>query len=107
MVLVLSTVPVGERGEAIARTLVDERLAACVNLYSPMSSLYRWRGAIERDEERQLVIKTTRELVAAVKARLLELHPYELPELLVLQPGDGSREYLDWVAANVGPESDA
>ena len=107
MLFVLSTVPVGERGEAIARTLVDERLAACVNLYPPMTSVYRWRGAVERDEERQLVIKTTGALLAAVQARLLELHPYELPEILILQPAAGSQPYLDWVAASVGREPTA
>jgi len=90
-------VPVDDRGEAIARALVDERLAACVNLHAPMTSLYRWQGDVEREVERQLVIKTTRERVPALQTRLMELHPYELPELVVVPITDGTTAYLDWV----------
>ena len=97
VVLVLTTVPVGDRGDAIARALVDERLAACVNVHAPMTSFYRWRGAVERDVERQVVIKTTRDKVAAVQMRLSGLHTYELPEFVVLSVTDGSAAYLDWV----------
>ena len=97
IVLVLTTVPVGDRGEGIARALVDERLAACVNVLGPMTSFYRWHGAVERDVERQLIIKTTRGRVAAIRARLVELHSYELPEFVVLPVSDGGRAYLDWV----------
>ena len=89
--------PVDDRGEAIARALVDERLAACVNLHAPMTSLYRWQGDVEREVERQLVIKTTRERVPALQTRLMELHPYELPELVVVPITDGTTAYLDWV----------
>ena len=97
IVLVLTTVPAGDRGEMIARTLVDERLAACVNVLGPMTSFYRWKGAVERDEERQVVIKTTNARVPAVRARLAELHTYELPEFVVVAVADGSAAYLDWV----------
>ena len=97
-VLILTTVPDGDLGETIARRLVEERVAACVSVYAPMTSLYRWRGVVERETERQMVIKTTRGRVAAVQARLAELHPYELPEFLVLSVSDGSAAYLDWVA---------
>jgi periplasmic divalent cation tolerance protein len=97
VVLVLTTVPVGERGEAIARALVDERLAACVNVLAPMTSFYRWHGAVERDVERQLIIKTTRDHVSAIQARLVELHCYELPELVVLPVSEGGSAYLEWV----------
>ena len=97
VVLVLTTVPVGDRGEAIARALVDERLAACVNVLGPMTSFYRWHGAVERDVERQLLIKTTRGRVAALQARLVELHPYDLPEFVVLPVSDVGPAYLDWV----------
>ncbi|HKT81472.1 MAG TPA: divalent-cation tolerance protein CutA [Vicinamibacterales bacterium] len=96
-VLVLTTVPVGELGESLARRLVDERLAACVNVLAPMTSFYRWEGRVERDVERQLIIKTTREQVDVVRARLAECHSYELPEFLVLEVADGARAYLDWV----------
>src|SRR5262245_17513127 len=90
VVIVLTTVPPGEPGEAIARTLVDERLAACVNLSAPMTSIYRWHGVVERETECQLVIKTTSERVDALRTRLGELHPYELPEFVVLSVADGS-----------------
>ena len=99
IVLILTTVPDGELGETIARSLVDERLAACVNLLAPMTSVYRWRGVMEREIERQVVIKTTRERVAAVRARLTELHSYEVPEFIVLPIVDGSTAYLAWVRA--------
>jgi periplasmic divalent cation tolerance protein len=97
VVLVLTTVPIGDRGDAIARALVDERLAACVNLLGPMTSFYRWHGAVERDVERQLIIKTTRGRVAAIQARLIALHSYELPEFVVLPLSDGGPAYLEWV----------
>jgi periplasmic divalent cation tolerance protein len=97
VVLVLTTAPAGDRGEAIARTLVDERLAACVSVLAPMTSVYRWHGVVERDVERQLIIKTTRGRVAAIRARLVELHSYDLPEFVVLPVSDGGPAYLDWV----------
>ena len=98
LVIVLTTAPDDERAEAWGRALVEERLAACVNVHAPMISLYRWKGVVERDAERQVVIKTTRERVPAVRARLSELHSYELPEFLVLAVEDGSDEYISWVA---------
>jgi periplasmic divalent cation tolerance protein len=97
IVLILTTVPAVSRADAIARSLVDERLAACVNVLSAMTSFYRWQGKIEQEEERQMVIKTTRDRVAAVQTRLRDLHAYEVPEFLVLPVSDGSTGYLDWV----------
>jgi len=97
VVLVLTTMPDAERAEAFARTLVDERLAACVNVHGPMTSVYRWKGEIEREAERQVVVKTTRGRLAALEARLRSLHPYELPEFLVVAVEDGSAAYLKWV----------
>jgi periplasmic divalent cation tolerance protein len=96
-VLVLTTVPDDASAETIARTLVDEKLAACVNVLPPMVSIYRWKGEIERSVERQLVIKTTRALVPALERRLKALHSYELPEFIVVSVDGGSEEYLDWV----------
>jgi periplasmic divalent cation tolerance protein len=104
VVLVLSTAPAApgdDTAEQIARTLVDERLAACVNVHAPMASIYRWKGAVERDNERQLVIKTTRAVLPALEKRLRELHPYELPEFIVLAAAGGSQAYLGWVAQEV------
>jgi periplasmic divalent cation tolerance protein len=101
VVLVLTTAPDDERAEALARTLVDERLAACVNVHGPMTSFYRWEGTVQREAERQLVIKTTRERLPALEARLKAVHSYELPELLVLPVEDGSRAYAAWVSREV------
>jgi periplasmic divalent cation tolerance protein len=101
VVLVFSTAPAApgdDTAEQIARTLIDERLAACVNVHAPMMSTYRWKGVVEKDNERQLVIKTTRAALPALEKRLRELHPYELPELIVVAASGGSDAYLDWVA---------
>ncbi len=97
MVLVLTTVPDDESAETLARALVDERLAACVNVLPPMISIYRWNNSIERGTERQLLIKTTRDCVAALQTRLKALHSYEVPELLILPVEGGSEDYLGWV----------
>jgi len=97
IVLVFTTVADDERAEQLARRLVDERLAACVNLHPPMVSFYRWRGAVDRDSERQMVIKTTRDRLPALEARLTQLHAYELPEFLVVSADSGSSAYLAWV----------
>src|SRR5215204_6847707 len=97
VVVVLTTVPAGSKGEEIGRTLVEERLAACVNILAPMTSIYRWRGAVERDTEQQLIIKTSSARVAAVQARLAALHPYDVPEFLVLSATDSSSAYFEWV----------
>ena len=103
IVIVLTSAPDDARAETWARTLVEERLAACVNIHGPMVSFYRWKGVIERDAERQVVIKTTRERVTALRARLRELHSYELPEFVVLTVDDGSDEYLNWVIEQTRP----
>ncbi len=102
VVVIFTTVPAGEQGQAIAQRLVDEHLAACVNLLPPMTSIYRWRGAVEHESEQQLLIKTTRERISAVQARLTTLHPYEVPEFIVLAVVDGSPSYLEWVRTETG-----
>ena len=101
VVLILTTVPDDGRGEALARTLVEERLAACVNVLAPMTSSYRWRDTVEREAERQVIVKTTRDRIAAVRERIGQLHSYELPELIVLNVEDGGAAYLDWVRESV------
>ena len=104
VILILTTAPADARAEEIARVLVDERLAACVNVGAPMISIYRWQGSVVREAESQLVIKTTRDRVAAVETRLRTLHPYELPEFLVMPAGAASQPYADWVSAQTaGP----
>jgi periplasmic divalent cation tolerance protein len=97
-VIVLSTWPADEDPGPTAATLVEERLAACVNLLSDMESVYRWKNAVEHAHERQVVIKTTRTRVDALLARLKELHPYEVPEALVVPVIGGSDVYLSWIA---------
>ena len=99
-VVVLTTLGIVTNAVELARTLVDEGLAACVNVLPPMQSVYRWKGAVEVDTEQQLVIKTTSARVAALEARLRALHPYELPEFLVLT-ADGSARYLQWITESV------
>jgi periplasmic divalent cation tolerance protein len=96
-VLILTTLPVDANAEAFARTLVDERLAACVNLLPPMASIYRWDGQVQQEAERQVIIKTSRERAAPLRERLRDLHPYELPEFVVLSIADGSDAYLRWI----------
>jgi periplasmic divalent cation tolerance protein len=96
-VLILTTVPDDARAESLATTLVEERLAACVNIHGPMTSIYRWKGELERDAERQLIIKTTRDRVPALEARIKSLHSYELPEFVIVPIEGGSGAYLDWV----------
>ena len=88
--------PDDDRAAGLARTLVEERLAACVNVHAPMTSTYRWKDAVESAQERQVVIKTTRGRRAGLEARLRALHPYELPELVVLDAA-GSEAYATWV----------
>jgi periplasmic divalent cation tolerance protein len=101
LVLVLTTMPDDHRAEELARTLVDERLAACINVHGAMRSTYRWQGQIECDLERQVVIKTARARLPELAARLRALHPYELPEFVVLSADTGSAAYVAWVAAEV------
>jgi periplasmic divalent cation tolerance protein len=103
VVIVLTTAPDDGQVEEWARTLVDERLAACVNVHRPMMSFYRWKGVVERDAERQVVIKTTRERLPALQARLSELHSYELPEFVVLTVEEGSDAYLKWIVEQTRP----
>jgi periplasmic divalent cation tolerance protein len=96
-VLVFTTLPPDGDAAALARSLVEERLAACVNLLPIMESIYRWEGRIEREAERQVIIMTTRERTAALWDRVRELHPYEVPEFIVVPIVDGNEAYLRWI----------
>ena len=97
--IVLTTMPDDQRADELARTLVDERLAACVNVHGPMSSTYRWQQTVEHEAERQLVIKTTGDRLTALERRVRELHPYEVPEFIVVPVESGSDTYLRWLVA--------
>ncbi len=102
-VVVLSTAGSQEEAERIATALVGERLAACVNLVAPLTSIYRWRGAVERAAEVLLVIKTRRALVQRLIARVAELHSYDVPEAIVLPIEAGARPYLAWLLGETSP----
>jgi periplasmic divalent cation tolerance protein len=102
--VVLSTVGTSEDGERIARELVERGLAACVNLVPGVVSVYRWKGALQRDPEILLVIKTRAERLPALKEALTTLHPYEVPEALALPVQDGLAPYLAWLDAAVKGE---
>lgn len=96
--LVHCTVPDEDTADRLARTLVSERLAACVSRVPGVVSTYRWQGEIEIAGELLLVIKTTRERFEALRTRLVELHPYEVPELIACEIVAGHAPYLDWLA---------
>ena len=87
------------QAEAIARHLVEERLAACANLIPGMRSLYRWRGALESADETVLILKTTAVRVPALTTRVKQLHTYTVPCVVAVPVVDGSPEYLAWIAA--------
>lgn len=99
--LVLSTFASENVGVEIARTLVEEGLAACVNLVPQVRSIYRWNGAVQDDREVLAVMKTTAESYDALAARLATLHPYECPEILAIPVAAGHAPYLAWLADSV------
>ena len=96
-VVVWTTVGRTANCREMASILVNERLAACVNVLAEMESVYRWKGQVESDYERQLVMKTTADRVPALRDRVLELHDYEVPEFIVMPIVGGSEAYLDWI----------
>lgn len=99
--VVLVTGPDAEL-RAVAERVVEERLAACANLIPGVGSVYRWEGEVHRDEEALAVLKTTRAGLEALRARVLELHPYDVPEFLALPVSMGSGEYVSWIDDCVG-----
>ncbi len=96
--VVLVTTPSPERAAEIARTLVEERLAACGNVVPGLRSIYRWEGKVQDDVEALLLLKTTRGRFDALRDRVLALHPYEVPEVIALPVEAGSARYLAWIA---------
>ena len=89
--------------EKFASQLVEEKLAACVNIALAMRSVYRWKGAVERADERQLLIKTSSTQLTALESRIRSLHPYDVPEFVVIPITGGSDDYLSWLAENTRP----
>ncbi|MBC7988119.1 MAG: divalent-cation tolerance protein CutA [Luteimonas sp.] len=102
----LCTCPDAEIATRIADALVSERLAACVNIMPGMRSVYRWQDRVEHVDETQLLIKTARERCDALVARIVELHPYELPEVIAVEVAGGLAAYLDWIGEQTHMESD-
>jgi len=96
-ILVLTSLPDRETAQALARSLVIGRLAACVNVGAPVESMYHWRGEIETAREVPVVIKTRQALYAAVEAAVRAVHPYELPEVIAVPVIHGLSGYLDWI----------
>jgi periplasmic divalent cation tolerance protein len=101
IIIVFTHVPDMACAEHMAYALVNEQLAACVNISSPVKSVYRWQGQIETTEELGLTIKTTQLAYATLVQRIRALHPYELPEITGIHVNEGLPEYLRWVAAEV------
>jgi periplasmic divalent cation tolerance protein len=99
--IVLTTAGSQEEARKIARVLVEQRLAACVNTVPQIESVYRWRGKVETAAEWLLIIKTQAGAFESVRAAIKEVHSYEMPECIMLEIGDGDQEYLDWIDANV------
>ena len=97
--LVLTNLPDRAVAERLADTLVAKNLAACVNILAPCRSVYRWKGAVQHDEEHPMLIKTTAERCDALEQALRAGHPYELPEIIAVPVERGLPAYLDWVAA--------
>lgn len=102
--VILSTIDNEIHAEQIARTLVGERLAACVSIIPRLTSIYRWQGVVEQEQETLMIIKTTSDKVAGAIAKIKEMHPYEVPELLSLPVDTGFQPYLDWIAGETRPQ---
>jgi periplasmic divalent cation tolerance protein len=100
--VVLCTVDTAEAAERIASELVERRLAACVSVLPAVISVYRWQGAVERAEERLLLIKTTAARLEELRAAIVSLHSYQVPEVIALPVLDGHEPYLAWLRDSVG-----
>ena len=100
-IVVLSTCATKKDAEKLARALLEERLAACVTVVPRIRSYYHWKGAIEATDEFLLIIKSSRELFAALSSALEKINPYEVPEVLALPVVEGAANYLNWLQANM------
>ncbi len=100
VILVLVTAPSTDKAAELARTLVEEQLAACGNIVPGLRSIYRWEGKIHDDAEVLLILKTRTALFEPLRARIVELHPYQVPEVLRVDIAEGHAPYLAWVLEN-------
>lgn len=98
ILLVISTFPDAATAQSIARELVTEKLAACANITAPVQSIYHWEGKIEDAQETMVFFKTHTRTFPAFQARLRELHPYDVPEIVALRIADGLPAYMSWVS---------
>jgi periplasmic divalent cation tolerance protein len=103
--LIVTTAGSRDEAEHIARALVDERLAACVNIVPGLTSIYRWQGKVEAAPELLLLIKTTAANLTQLEEAVRRLHSYEIPEFLVLTPESASNPYLDWLLSEANPST--
>jgi periplasmic divalent cation tolerance protein len=102
--LVITNLPDRASAEKLAALLIEQRLAACVNVLAPCSSVYRWQGEIQHDEEYPLLIKTVQDRYAQVEASIRGNHPYELPEIIAVPINGGLPAYLQWVESETHDE---
>jgi len=102
VVAVLTTTPSVEVAERLGETLVEERLAACANVLPGVHSIFRWQGTVSKESEVLVLLKTTTEALDHLRRRIVELHPYEVPEVIAFDVRAGHAPYLDWVRAEVG-----
>jgi periplasmic divalent cation tolerance protein len=103
VLLVMTIAPDRDVADTIAMALVDERLAACVNILAPCRSIYRWQGKVEHADEIPMLIKTTRDRFEILRQRLKALHPYDVPEIIACKPVAGWPPYANWVIAQTRP----
>jgi len=96
--LVFTTLPSAEKAAELGKVLVEERLAACANLIPAVRSIYRWQGKVQDENEVLVLLKTRAEHLERLKLRILELHPYEVPEVLAVPVEAGYQPYLEWLA---------
>lgn len=101
-IVVYITVPTEEEASRIAKTIVEERIAGCVNIVKGIRSIYNWQGKIEDDEELLMIIKTQRHLFEPLKRRVKELHSYTVPEIIALPIIEGSEDYIKWLKEVTG-----
>jgi periplasmic divalent cation tolerance protein len=97
VLVVITNLPDRATAEKLADSLIGQRVAACVNILAPCRSVYRWKGAVQHDEEHPMLIKTTSERYPALEAAIRAGHPYDLPEIVAIPAGRGLPAYLDWV----------